>query len=82
VRRESSVTTVAVGTTRTLVASCLPGERAIGGGYMNTDNKGNNNTVLGSYPNATGTAWEVQIHAPSNTTSFSVVGYAVCAAVA
>jgi hypothetical protein len=50
---------------------------------MNTDSKGIRNTVLGSYPNAAGTSWEAQIHAPSNgTTSFNVVGYAVCAKVA
>jgi hypothetical protein len=56
---------------------------AIGGGYMNTDSKGTSNTVLGSYPNFTGSAWEVQIHSPSNSAnSFSVVGYAVCAKVA
>ena len=82
-RREGAPQTVAIGTTRNIIASCLSDERAIGGGYMNTDSKGTSNTVLGSYPNAAGTAWEVQIHSPSNsTTSFSVVGYAVCAKVA
>jgi len=68
------------GTTTRLTVSCSTGKSVLGGGYLNPDTKGTNNTVLASFP-ASQTQWEVQIFNPSGATSFSVIPFAVCASV-
>jgi hypothetical protein len=52
----------------------------LGGGYMNPDTKGTNNTVLASFP-ASDTSWEVWIFNPSGSTTFTVQPFAICATV-
>lgn len=69
---------VAVGTSKTLMVACPAGKSVLGGGFENTDTKGTSNTVLGSYPYNQST-WAVTIFSPSNTTSFTIKPYAICA---
>jgi hypothetical protein len=68
------------GTTTRLTVTCPAGKSVLGGGYVNPDTKGTNNSVLASFP-ASQTTWEVQIFNPSGSSSFAVVPFAVCATV-
>jgi hypothetical protein len=72
--------TVREGTTTRLTVTCPAGKSVLGGGYVNPDTKGTNNSVLASFP-ATQSTWEVQIFNPSGSTSFAVIPYAICATV-
>ena len=73
--------TVREGTTTRLTVSCSAGKSVLGGGYLNPDTKGTNNSVLASFP-ASQSTWEVQIFNPSGSTSFTIIPFAVCATVA
>ena len=73
--------TVREGTTTRLTVTCPAGKSVLGGGYMNPDTRGTNNSVLASFP-ASQFTWEVQIFNPSGSSSFAVVPFAVCASVA
>jgi len=79
-RVQGYASTAQSGTTTRLTVACPVGKSVLGGGYMNPDTKGTNNTVLASFP-ASQTSWEVWIFNPSGSSTFAVQPFAVCASV-